>query len=214
MKVFACFAAVLAVVTPLTATTLALVDFETVPVLAPGPSTFGGAAQTVVVPGVATFTGGTVLGFATNFPAIGFATIPNVYGTANGVAGYLETLTITTDPINTVTEVSFPIFNGENFIQSYVATAFNGASQVAQQTFLNLPTNFNSGFAIVDLLAPNITSVTITPVGAPASFDFLIDSVAFNESVEQAFNAPEPVSFCLVGAGLFGVVWLRRRKLV
>jgi len=44
-----------------------VVNFETVPSLPTGPSLFGGPEQDIVVPGVATFRGGTILGFAANF---------------------------------------------------------------------------------------------------------------------------------------------------
>ena len=210
---FALILAGIAVVSTAAANTITVVDFETVPVLAQVPSFFGGPAQTVVVPNVATFSGGTVLGLAANFPAIAFATVPNVYGTTNGVAGYSPTLLITIDPGYSVNEVSFPIFNGENTTESYVATAFDGATQVAQQTFSNVPSNFNSGFVLADLLAANITSVTITTLGSPASFYFIIDTVAFNEPVQHAV-APEPASFALIGLGMAGVLWSRRRKQV
>jgi hypothetical protein len=188
-----------------------VVNFDTVPAEPTGPSLFGGPEQDVTVPGVATFTGGTILGFAANFPAIIYATEPNVYGTTNGGPGYLETLTINVDPAFGATEISFPIFNGETFVQSYVATAFDGATQVAQQIFTDVPNNFDSGYALADLIAANITSVTITPVGAPGAFDFVIDTVAFNESVQQAV-APEPGSVMLLGGGLLGLAAFARRR--
>jgi hypothetical protein len=191
--------------------TISVVNFETVPALATGPSLFGGPTQNIIVPGVATFSGGTVLGDAANFPAIVYATSPNVYGTTDGVAGYSETLTITINPADTVTEVSFPIFNGETFAQSYTATAFNGVTQVAQQVFSNVPDNNTSGYALADLTASNITSVTITPNGAPASWDFLLDTVAFNESVQSAVS-PEPASFWLFGFGIAGLAIFARRR--
>jgi len=187
--------------------TVVVVNFETVPPEPAGPSTFGGPAQNITVPGVATFSGGTILGFATNFPGIVYATPPNVYGTESG---YSETLTITVDPAFAATEVSFPIFNGNTTAVSYVATAFDGATQVAQQIFLSVPANFNSGYALADLMASNITSVTIAPQGSPAFFDFLIDTVAFNESVTAAV-APEPGSLMLLGGGLLGLAAFARR---
>jgi hypothetical protein len=54
------------------------------------PATKQGPSIYVAVPGPqtivttpASFSGGVVLGFATFFPAIAFATVPNVYGTAD-----------------------------------------------------------------------------------------------------------------------------------
>ena len=91
-----------------TRASLALVDFENTPPLSTGPSIY------VAVPGPqtitttpATFTGGVVLGFATFFPAIAFATPPNVYGTADFGNKLPEQLTITMNPAFTTTEVSF-----------------------------------------------------------------------------------------------------------
>jgi PEP-CTERM motif len=170
----------------------ALVDFETTPSLSAGPNIY------VAVPGPqtiattpATFSGGVVLGFATFFPAISFATPPNVYGTADFGNGLPEALTVAIDPAFTTTEVSFALFNGEVFNQSYSIDAFNGASLVANQTLTNIAPNFNSGYGLVDLVnAGGITSVTIAPVGAPSAWDFLIDTVAFNQSITSIPSPP------------------------
>jgi hypothetical protein len=115
------------------------------------------------------------------------------------------------DPTFTATEISFPIFNGETFAQSYVATAFDGANQVDQQIFTDVANNISSGFALADLIAANITSVTITPEGSPSDFDFVIDTVAFNEPVTAAV-APEPGSLMLFGSGLLGLAAFARRR--
>ena len=180
-------------ITPASAA-LALVDFETTPNLPNGPSIY------VAVPGPQTittapaiFTGGVVLGFATFFPAISFATVPNVYGTANFGNGLPELLTITINPAFATTEVSFALFNGEVFNQTYTVNAFNGASLVANQTLTSVAPNFNSGYGLIDLLAlGGITSVTIAPTGAPAAWDFLIDTVAFNQNITTIINPPPP----------------------
>jgi PEP-CTERM motif len=163
----------------------ALVDFETIPPLSTGPSIY------VAVPGPqtitttpATFTGGVVLGFATFFPAISFATPPNVYGTADFGNGLPEQMSIGINPTFATTEVSFALFNGEVFNQSYTVDAFNGASLVASQTLTNVAPNFNAGYGLIDLVNPGgITNVTIAPIGAPSAWDFLIDTVAFNQSI-------------------------------
>ena len=80
-------------------------------------------------------------------------------------------------------------------IQSYVIDAFNGSTQVASQAANNILPNFNSGFALVDRVnAGGITSVTIHAVNPPGVWDFLIDSVAFNQSITSVVpNAPPPV---------------------
>jgi len=196
-----------------------VVNFETVPVIPAGPSLFdeAGPMQTIIVPNVATFTGGVVLGNASNFPAESFATPPNVYATAGFGDPTLEsTLSIDISASFPTTEVSFPLFNGATSAESYVADAYNGANMVASQT-LSLSANTGSGFGVVDLLAANITSVTIAPTALNAGccdgWDFLIDTVAFNESVQQSF-APEPGTFALLGLGLgiAALVGRRRRK--
>jgi len=169
-----------------------LVDFDP-------PSHVQGPSIYVAVPGPetivttpATFSGGVVLGLATFFPAISFASSPNVYGTADFGNGLPEALTITIDPAFSTTEVSFALFNGETFNQSYTVDAFNGASLVANQTLTNVAPNFNSGYGLLDLAnLGGITSVTIAPIGAPSVWDFLIDTVAFNQSITSIItNAP------------------------
>ena len=91
-------------------------------------------------------------------------------------------------------EASFALFNGETFLQSYVVNAFNGSTQVASQAANNILPNFNSGFALVDMVnAGGITSVTIHAVNPPGVRDFLIDTVAFNQSISSVVpNAPPP----------------------
>lgn len=169
-----------------------LVTFDA-PSFAQGPSTYvaAGAPQTIVTT-PATFSGGVILGFATFFPAISFASAPNVYGTADFGVGLSNTLNININPGYSTNQVSFALFNGETFAQTYVATAYDGTTQVATQTLSSLAANFNSGYGIVDLQAPNITSVVVGAFGRPAVFDFLIDSVAFNQSAQQAINSAPP----------------------
>jgi hypothetical protein len=173
---------------------VALDDFEKVPNLAQGPNIYVAvpAMQTITTP-EATYTGGVVLGFATFFPAISFATPPNVYGTANFGNGLPEKLSIDVNAANPTTEVSFALFNGEVFNQSYTVNAFDGTTLVGTQHLLSVPPNFNSGYALIDLTAPaGITNLTVTPDGAPSAWDFLIDSVAFNQSLSAVVPNPDP----------------------
>ena len=178
-----------------------LVDFDP-PTTPQGPSIFVAVPgpQTIVTP-EATFSGGVVLGLATFFPAIAFATTPNVYGTANFGNGLATTLTIDITPGFATTEVSFALFNGETFLQSYVVDAFNGSAKVATQAVNNILPNFNSGFALVDMVnAGGITSVTINAVNPPGIWDFLIDTVAFNQSISSVVpNAPPPPVYVVNG---------------
>jgi hypothetical protein len=199
-----------------------LINFETVPVETTGPSVFAsaGPAQTVVVPGVATFTGGVILGNETLLPADSFGTLPNVYATAGFGDSLLSTLTMTFNPsFGTVTEVSFPVFNGDTASESYIATAFDGTTVVGSQTLSDLAPNSSSGFGIVNISAPAITSVTVAPTtldtgGCCAGWDYSIDSVALNESVQQAFNSvPEPDNLVfLLALGLPIGVFLKSRR--
>ena len=132
-----------------------------------------------------------MLGLAIFFPAIAFATVPNVYGIADFGNGVSNTMTITTDPGFATTEVSYALFNGETFNQSYSVQALNGASLVASQTLNSIAPNFNSGYGLVDIIAlGGISRVTITPIGAPLIWDYLIDTVAFNQSILSIINPP------------------------
>jgi hypothetical protein len=175
--------------------TVAVTNFDP-PTVKQGPSTYvaAGARQTIVTT-PATFTGGVVLGFATFFPAISFATAPNVYGTADFGNNLATSLNIGINSGFATSEVSFALFNGETFGQSYTATAFDGTTAVASQTLVNIAANFNAGYGLIDLTSANITSVSITPLGAPSVWDFLIDTVAFNQTVQQGVtNLPPPNS--------------------
>lgn len=171
----------------------AVVNFDP-PAVAMGPSIY------VSVPGPQTittapanFSGGVVLGFATFFPAISFASPPNVYGSADFGNNLSRALSIAVNPAFATTEVSFALFNGETFNQSYIVEAFNGGSLVASQTLTNVAPNFNAGYGLIDLNSPaGITSVTITPAGSPAVWDFVIDTVAFNQSVTSLPLPPPP----------------------
>jgi hypothetical protein len=155
----------------------------------------------------ATFSGGVILGLATNFPAIQFASGVNVYGTADFGNNLSNTLSISTNL--PTTEVSFALFNGETFAQTYTINAFDVNSQlIGTQTITNIAPNWQSGYGLVDLIFPtisdpasfqNISSVTInaTNSGQPVTqgpWDFLIDSVAFNQNITSLYptNPPPP----------------------
>jgi PEP-CTERM motif-containing protein len=204
------------------ADTVAVVNFDNLPI---GPSLFAsaGPAQTITpIAGVATFSGGVILGDATNLPGLIFATPPNAYGTAGFGDALSSTLTIMVDPSFTADEVSFAVLNGATIAESYVVDAFHGGTLVGTQSFSNLPATLSSGFGLADILAPGITSVTIAPVALSDpnvdGWDFFIDSVAFNESINQEINpTPEPSSIFLLGTGLLGAageLYRRSRRAV
>ncbi len=181
-----------------------LINFETVPVEPAGPSLFAtaGAAQTITVPGVAAISGGVILGDETNLSLQAFGTPPNVYATAGFGHDLSSALTISFNAAFPVTQVSFPLFNGDSISESYIITAYNGAGVVASQTLTNLASNASGGYAIADLTSANISSLTIAPAAlndpSVNGWDFSIDSIALNESVQQAF-APEPSGLALLG---------------
>jgi hypothetical protein len=194
-----------------------LINFETVPVEPTGPNLFSvaGAAQTITVPGVATISGGVILGDETNLPAQAFGTPPNVYGTAGFGNNLSSTLTLTFNAAFPVTQVSFPVFNGATITESYLITAYNGAAVVASQTLTNLASNALGGYAIADLTSTSISSITVAPTAlndpAVNGWDFSIDSIALNESVQQAF-APEPAGLTLLGLFAIGIIFITRRS--
>ena len=107
----------------------AFINFDDLPL---GPMTFPEAMpspQTITYP-QATFSGGAILGYATYFPAQGFATAPNIYGTAWFGDNLLETMTITINPSFPTSEVSFSLFNGVIPSQTYTVSAFNASDML------------------------------------------------------------------------------------
>jgi hypothetical protein len=179
--------------------------------LATGPDNFPAAIpspQTIIYP-QATFSGGAVLGNATYFPAQGFATVPNIYGTAWFGNNLAETLTITINPTFPTSEVNFPLFNGVRFSQSYTVSAFDSLNSLLVSHQYFIPANGTDGFAMVDLLALGIAKVTITPDGAPSDWDFVIDSVTLSQSLQPV---PLPAALPLFASGVGALAFLARRR--
>lgn len=180
------------------AQTTALVNFDPDQGFAQGPSIFVAvpAAQTFVT-APATFSGGVILGLATFFPAIQFATGPNVYGTADFGNGLKNLLSIDMAPSFTTNRVSFALFNGETFHQDYLIKAYDtGGALIQTQNSGMIVPNWSSGYTIVDVNpGASLSRVTIESNLASThttAFDFLIDSIAFNQSVTTALNVPPP----------------------
>jgi hypothetical protein len=158
--------------------------------------------QTITYP-QATFSGGAILGYATYFPAQGFATAPNIYGTAWFGDNLLETMTITINPSFPTSEVSFSLFNGVIPSQTYTVSAFNASDMPLISQQYVIPGNGNTGFAIVDLLALGIAKVTITPDGVPSEWDFVIDSITLTQPPPlQPVPLPAALPLFATGVGV------------
>jgi len=192
-----------------------VVDFETLPALPTGPSFFGqaGPMQTIVVPNVATFSGGVILGNENNLFVTALLTPPNVYATSGFGDSLDSTMTITINPSFTVTEVSFPIYNAATSPESYVVDAYDGSTLVASQTLLNVAGALQLGYGVVDISASDITSVTISPMSLNApcckGWDYAIDTITFTGTIS---GVPEPGTLGLLGLGLScAFAWRRRR---
>jgi hypothetical protein len=188
------------------------VDFETTPPLPTGPGTFDDIPmQVITVPGVATFSGGVVLGnpsFIASFTNQG--TPPNAYGTAFiGSSTLSPVLTIDLSPTITATTVTGVLFNGLTRTADYTVNAYSGAALVQSQAFTGVAEDFDpGGFARFSLARPDITQVTIVP-DSSTEFDYLLDTVriTFTPAV------PEPTSLLLgiLALGTLGVGMRLRR---
>jgi hypothetical protein len=128
-----------------------------------------GAVEPPLTVGIATFTGGQLLGgFTTALPIN--PTV--VYGTASFCDGCARTITI--DFSQPVSNFSVFLMNGNNITVTYTVND----DQEGSQTVTFAP-NFQSGAGAVVLPSAGITQVVIAPVGTPELWDFLIDYVGF-----------------------------------
>ncbi len=188
-----------------------VVDFETIPELSVGPALFedAGPVQEISV-GDVIFDGGVVLGLPTFFPASPFGTAPNVYGTANHPSGRAvgdpslsPYLSIDIDPGASTTTVEGLLFNGMIRDADYRIEAFAGAAIVDVVTFSSLAPNTAGGFELFRLSSDSapITSILFTPDLSDGEWDYVIDTIAFNESLAHMIPQPGVVA-------LFSLVFL------
>lgn len=202
-----------------------IIDFETTPLLATGPSLFesAGPSQTISVGGVS-ISGGVVLGLPTNLPATPYSTAPNLYGTANhpsgsavGDASLLPTISIDIDTSLGVTMVEGLLFNGLIESDDFLIEAFSSAFLVDSVT-LSLAANLSSGFDTFQLNSGGaiIDRVTIAAdLSGPLSgeWDYFIDTLAVGEPIENVREVPEPAPlsvFCISVAALLFMPRIRK----
>jgi len=150
---------------------------------------------------VATVGGGVVLGNPTFLPAFPIAgTPPNLYGTADPALGASPTLsrTVTMDLDRAFGAIGLGgvLFNGLTREVTYLVEAFSGTALVDAQTFVDVPANFDRGFALFSLESDPITRVVITPAD-PAEWSYFVDTI-------QVTPVPEPSTLALGGLGLLG----------
>ncbi len=176
-----------------------IIDFETFS----GPSTFGGAAQTLNVPtsiGNVVITGGVILTNTTNLPA----DETSVYGTAYfGGTGNVNTITLNF-PSN-INNFFVNVYNGETYSDSFTV-----ADNLGHSNTVTLASNTSGGTSLISFPAAGNTVTITTP---DPSWDFFIDNVGFNQPTPG--TAPEPASigmFGLAGAGLVLLSRLRRTR--
>jgi PEP-CTERM motif len=172
-----------------------IITFEDQP---PGPSLFGGPAETLTylttTSGTLTITGGTVLTNATNAPA----DETTIYGTCS-CGSYLNTITLTwTAPI---TNFFMDLYNGQTNTDTYTVT-----DNVGDTASFTIAPNLSSGVALVSLPAAG-TMVTITT--SDPAWDFAIDNVGFDQATP---TVPEPSSFALLGVGLAALACFTLRR--
>jgi len=166
-----------------------------------GPSFFGGPAQTLnylTSSGPLTISGGTVLTNTAYLPA----DQTSVYGTAFFGNTLSNTITMTfTSPIN---NFFFDLINGQVYPETFTVSDNLGNSQV----FSNIPSNGNSGVALVSFATVG-SVITITT--ADPEWDFFIDNIGFNQATPGTAT-PEPGTMLLLGVGVLGLAAVKLMK--
>jgi hypothetical protein len=199
-----------------------VVDFETTPIITNAPNSFGraGPAQTIEVDSDLTFNGGVIIGLPTFLPTTPFATPPNFYATAYHPSGGIvgdpslnSTISIDITPSFGATTIEGLLLNGLNRPGSYTIEAFSNGTLVDSVSIDNLTENLSSGFDVfrLDSNGLPITSVLFSPDLINGEWDYFIDTIAINESLETV--VPIPAGIWLFATGVAGLIGFRKRTI-
>jgi hypothetical protein len=156
-----------------------------------------------------TFTGGRVLTQATNMPV----NQTSIYGTADFAlgGGYTNPLSIQFFDIGTntpkpITNFFLDVLNGNTVNVDYALSDNAGNSAL-----FNLIPNLSGGLKQVGFAAAGdtITVFGTPPIDGCCQWDFFVDNIHFNEALP---TVPEPGSIALLGLGLVGLAFRRRKQ--
>lgn len=208
MRAFAfIFVAMAANLTVARADTITTIDFEKIPFGPAGPALFtdAGGVETIDVAGVASITGGVVLGLAPALTGNPYATGSNIYATASnsvvgtGGFGLPDSIVINIASGTHATQATVPVINGMSQSEDYVVTAFDDGAVVWQQTLSDVQ---GFGYAVANVTGSEITSIKIAAAGSSA-WDFATDTITLTESrTSSVTSTPEPASAFLLIGGL------------
>jgi hypothetical protein len=190
------------------ADTITTIDFEKIPFGSAGPPLFtdAGGVETIDIAGVASITGGVVLGLAPALSGNPYATGSNIYATASnsvvgaGGFGLPDSIVINIASGTHATQATVPVINGMSQSKDYVVTAFDDGAVVWQQTLSDVQ---GFGYAVANVTGSEITSIEIAAADS-STWDFATDTITLTESSSRSTvtSTPEPGSAFLLLGGL------------
>lgn len=210
-KLIATSLAALALIAGQDAAAAVVVDFDG----GSAPRTFAaaGAAQTVTV-GDMTIDGGVVLVSPSNLMDLPYGNTPHLYGTAYFGKQLSSTLTMSFAAGADVKQVEGVLFNGSSKAVDYEVVAWSGGQQVAVGRY-SLASTHEDGWSVFRVASDaGIDKVDVRPTSNLLQWDFFIDTIAVNQSLETVLSpVPEPATalMMLAGLGLCGA-WRRRAR--